>query len=62
MSQEYTKHPAYGYLTKEEYEQMKSSSFGRSKDFISVAKKRESIAKRKALEEAKKNRNSTIRT
>lgn len=56
------KHPAYGYLTKEEFEQMKNASHGNAKVFAAIAKKRESVAKRKASEAVKNNRNTAIRT
>jgi hypothetical protein len=58
----FTKHPSYGYLTKEEYELMKNASHGNAKAFAAIAKKREAIAKRRAAEDARNKRNTTVRT
>lgn len=48
------KHPVYGYLTKDEYERMKNAPYGTAKDYLAIAKKRESIAKRKKPQPVKK--------
>lgn len=47
MSQEYTKHPAYGYLTKEEYEQMKRCGAESTKYYKDLQAKRAKEAKKK---------------
>lgn len=45
----YEKHPSYGYLTKEEYEEAKNCGAERTKHFKNLQEKRRKEAKKKKV-------------